>query len=292
MNGRDAFRAIDASRFANVEKPSSFGPAAQLQWLEIASLVVDDRYQRQVVDAGMRTIRSIITQFDWRKFAPVVVSPIEGGLFAIVDGQHRTTAAAACGHEKVPCAVILADWTVQASIFSAINGTITKVSRSQQFKAELAAQDPAALRVAAVAKAAGVRVLFSHKAASAMKPGDTLALEAIRRAIDKHGDVPTIVGLRAIVASAGDLCGYLRGPVIRAVVEVVADHPEWRTHAGLDEAFRALDLEQAWRNACVAAAQHKGLASGDALQAEIITHLYAQLKPDASARDTHRAVAA
>lgn len=267
-------RLIDASKFAKEQVPTTFGPAAQLQWLPIASLVVDETYQRPLAQQGERTVRTIIAKFDWRMFAPVVVSPIPGGQYAIVDGQHRTTAAAACGHEQVPCAVIMADRQTQAVAFGAINGVVTKVSRHHQYKAAIAAGDPMALRIAAVTKTAGVRVLFANKQASDMKPGETLALTVIKKAVELHGDAITARALKSIVASAGDLGGYLRAPIIAAVVAVLADHSDWNDERRLAASFEQIDLEETWRKGNAAAAARRGVVAGDVMQAEIISHLF------------------
>ena len=70
--------------------------------------VDDSAADLSIVEAGQRLrdgtltsvalvgahLRRIAEQFDWRLFAPVIVAPIEGGLFAVIDGQHRTHAAA------------------------------------------------------------------------------------------------------------------------------------------------------------------------------------------------------
>jgi hypothetical protein len=69
------------------------GPAPQLLWIEIKDLVIDPSYQRHIGKRGAANIRQIAENFDWSKFAPVIIAPIEGGQYAVVDGQHRTTAA-------------------------------------------------------------------------------------------------------------------------------------------------------------------------------------------------------
>ena len=66
-------------------------------------LVVDVTYQREIGRRGAVNVNQIAENFDWSKFAPVIVAPVEGGQFAIVDGQHRTAAAMLRGQEKVPC---------------------------------------------------------------------------------------------------------------------------------------------------------------------------------------------
>src|SRR6185503_19283784 len=108
------------------ERPKvvSAGPAPMLQWLNIDQLVVDPSYQRPIIGKGRRNVDRIARAFSWSCFAPVVVSPVEGGKFAIIDGQHRTTAAALVGFDSVPCQIVIAALEQQAAAFKAINGTI------------------------------------------------------------------------------------------------------------------------------------------------------------------------
>ncbi len=101
-------RVIEVGNFMGVDTPFEPGPAPLLQWVKIAELVVDDRYQRPIYGAGRVNVRRIAEAFSWAKFAPIVVSPVEGGRFAIVDGQHRATAALLRGIEAVPAQVIIA----------------------------------------------------------------------------------------------------------------------------------------------------------------------------------------
>ena len=73
------FQHISAERF---DKPASDfkpGPAPQLMWIDIKDLVVDLTYQRDIGKRGAANIRQIADNFDWSKFAPVMVAPIEGG---------------------------------------------------------------------------------------------------------------------------------------------------------------------------------------------------------------------
>src|ERR1700722_18241431 len=134
------------------EKPNSTSPGAvpMLQWLKIEDLVVDPAYQRPIVGNGRRNVDRIAREFSWSFFAPVVVAPVEGGKFAIIDGQHRTTAAAPVGFESVPCQVVIAAREEQAAAFKAINGIITPISRMALHAAALLAQEPWAVHLADV----------------------------------------------------------------------------------------------------------------------------------------------
>src|SRR5271168_1397409 len=120
-------RMISAEGFER-PKAVSAGPAPMLQWLKIADLRVDPTYQRPIIGKGRRNVDRIARAFSWSFFAPVVVAPIEGGRFAIIDGQHRTTAAVLAGFDSVPCQIVIAGQDQQAAAFKAINGITTLIS--------------------------------------------------------------------------------------------------------------------------------------------------------------------
>jgi hypothetical protein len=135
---------------------SEVGDRPELQWLKISQLRIDPRYQREIGRRGSLNILAIAPAFQWAKFAPVVVAPIADGLFAIVDGQHRTTAAALRGFESVPCVIIAAGEAGQADAFVAINANVTAMSPLQLHAARLAAGNAAAAALTEVCREADV----------------------------------------------------------------------------------------------------------------------------------------
>lgn len=210
------------------------GPAPMLQWIEVALLRVDRSYQRDIKKAGARNVARIIERFDWSKFAPVLVAPIEGGLYAIIDGQHRATAALACGIEKVPCQIVQADRAKQASAFAAVNGQVSPVSAMQLHAASVAAGDATAAAIQRVAAAADVVILRWPKHTTEMKPNETMAVGTIKNAIRFYGEDVTIAALKAI-SQSGDGCngGALVQPIILGVGAVLALSRAWVDHPDL-----------------------------------------------------------
>jgi hypothetical protein len=81
-------RSITSEGF-EVGKAEAAGPAPMLQWIKISDLVVDPSYQRPIVGEGKRNVDRIARDFRWAFFAPVVVSPVEGGRFR----DHRRPAS-------------------------------------------------------------------------------------------------------------------------------------------------------------------------------------------------------
>src|SRR3982074_1805258 len=119
------FILLSTQRFGSPVSEFSPGPAPFLEWIETDKLVVDVTYQREIGRRGATNVNQIAENFDWSKFAPVIVAPVEGGQFAIVDGQHRTTAAIRRGQKEVPCQVVQADRAKQAAAYAAVDANIT-----------------------------------------------------------------------------------------------------------------------------------------------------------------------
>lgn len=269
----DAVRAIDGSLLGQVKRPDSFGPASEMRWLPIASLRVDPLYQREISAKGRRNVRGIAEAFTWSRFGTVVVAPLNEGLFAIVDGQHRTTAAAALGITQVPCLIIAADAGEQAQAFRAINAATTRVHPAQLHKAALASGDREAGLVDALCRDAGVRVLTSCIAGSRMKALETLSVEALYRLARERRALALAV-LRGVAAQAKDGNNLLRSVILDAVRLVLADHPAWwRDEARFLAALAEVDLDAEWRLAQAVKAKTKGLSAIDALVGRITTAL-------------------
>lgn len=182
------------------------GPQPQQEWLPISTLVIDPEYQREVKRDGRRAIERIASNFEWTKFSAVVVAPASNGRYAIIDGQHRTTAAKLIGIASVPCLILALDRAGQAASFAAINGSVTKITPWHLFKAALAAGDGWAKRAARVASDAGCRLMTYNKSMAEREAGELYGVNTIRDLIDKHGENTVTVALKAYRQSVyGDL---------------------------------------------------------------------------------------
>lgn len=270
-------RPISAHSIGKVTPPASLGPVSQLQWLEIESLVVDPRYQRGIVQAGRRNIRLIAERFSWNRFAPVIVAPAEGGRYAIVDGQHRTTAALAIGLTSVPCLIIQADPTEQARAFRAINAQTTKISTTQLYHADLAGGDEEAKAIDALCKAAGVSIPRSPTGSQFMKRGQTLAIDALRR-LSKERRGLGLALLRGIVSQSTDGTNLLRQTIIEGLRLVLIARPGWwRDEAAFIRALDGVDLEEEWGRAMATKAADRKLSANDAMAARLAAVLEPKL---------------
>ena len=221
-------KSLAADRFEKPASDFSPGPAPVLNWIEINKLVVDDQYQRGISRRGSVNIVQIAEHFDWSKFAPVIVAPVEDGLFAVVDGQHRTTAAMLRGLKSVPCQIVQADRAQQAAAYAAVNGNVTKTTHTQLFHARLAAGDQRAKEIASICTLAQVTVIRTNTTQSNMKVGQTSAVGAMMRCHDLYGGATLLAALRCITCTADGNPGYLRSTIIEALCIVLHNRPEWQ----------------------------------------------------------------
>lgn len=215
-----------------------------LQWLKIADLVVDDRYQRPIYGAGAKNVRAITAAFQWSKFAPLIVAPVAGGKFAVIDGQHRATAAAVLGFESVPAQVIIADEVEQAAAFKAINGQVTRIHALAVQHAALLAGDEEAGAIRAACEAAGVEILRYPVSVVRMKPGQTLALGAIGEGLRSFSRDTLVTALMCITETENNRPGMLAATIIKALCAVLGGNARWRDSGeALLRAFDEIDLE-------------------------------------------------
>lgn len=244
-----------------------------LQWIRVEDLVVDDSYQRPIYGAGKNNVRKIVAEFRWSMFAPVIVAPVEGGKFAVIDGQHRATAAAIRGIESVPAQVIIADQMEQASAFQSINGQVTRMHKLALHHAALASGDPAATELTEVATAAGVTLLRYPKAVNNIEAGETMALGTIAEGLRLYGRDVVVTALTCITETENNKPGVLAAGIIRALCSVLAANATWREGGSkLLEAFDEIDLEIEFEEAKMTR-RPKGTATweilGDRLRAEL-----------------------
>jgi hypothetical protein len=220
------------------------GPAPILQWLPIEALRVDDSYQRDLKRENWTAIRKIAATFLWSRFSPVFVAPIEGGLYAIIDGQHRTHAAALCGIASVPCQIVQMSREEQAEAFAAVNGMATRVTLWNLYRASRTAGIEWAVRIQATAEAAGCNVAENNASTKAKKPGEIYAIEGFRRIVDKRSAFTVAIALKVLRGCRGwrDEAVYWEAGILFPVLEALCDRPELLERDDFQAAFEKWPL--------------------------------------------------
>jgi hypothetical protein len=274
-------RAIDLAPL----RPRYTGPASEvgerpeLQWVKIVRLRIDPRYQREIGRRGAENILAIAANFKWTKFAPVVVAPIPGSLFAIVDGQHRSTAAALRGFESVPCVIVVADEADQADSFVAINANVTAMSPLQLHAARLAAGSKEATALGEVCAEAGVTICRYPVPANKIKPGETLAVGMLQGALAKYGRDVLVPALCCITQTRRGNPGLIRAQIVEALCSVLGAQPAWRNDRnGLIFRMQTFDFAAQFNDA-----RAKSIESGQKVAAHLIEALSVHLDKPAPA---------
>lgn len=223
-------RKIEISKY--LKTSSEPGPAPMLQWIDVDLLVVDDSYQRELKAGNWKAIHRIATGFRWSRFSPVFVAPVEGGLYAIIDGQHRVHGAKMAGIESVPCQVVHMTREEQAAAFAAVNGEVTKVTAWQVFKAALTAGEPWAADAAQAAKEAGCELMTQNASSWTKQPKQIYAVTGFRRVVETHGRDRVIAALSAIAKAEGysDSPESWDGGVLLPVLSACAQRPKAVAH--------------------------------------------------------------
>jgi hypothetical protein len=252
-------------------KPSAdLGRPGELKWIPLDKLRVDENYQRPVEAKGKKNIRRIVEEFHWTKFAPLIVAPRAGGVFAIIDGQHHAIAAAIHGKvPEVPCWVLSCTPEQEARAFSTINGIVTRVHPLHMFRARIASGDPAAVAADQAARAAGARILFRPVEAKHMKPGETLAGRTIEIVLARYGHDVVVMAMELITKTGDGNPGFLRADLIEGFSECLYTHPAW---AKAQDAVRAAVTTKTVR-AIYAEATNSVVGTNRARVAAVLTNL-------------------
>lgn len=277
-------RKIDPAPFlkaAGTLPDMESGQQPSLRWIEIGSLLIDPAYQREIGTTGRKNIIRIAKEFEWARFSTMIVALHGADQFVIVDGQHRTTAAAMRGHKKVPCQIISVDQRKQAASFAAINSLITEMSPMQVHAAKVAAADPGALRLTKICAAGGVTICRYPVAAKHIKRGETMAVAQLAKALERYGEKALRVSLQMIAGTRDGNPGLLRGQLVQALCAVLESHPEWMNDQRLKNVFEMFDFKVCW----VAAAQEAMMSHGKVvtlLTEKIASYLAATLTEKAA----------
>ena len=217
------YRAIEVSHLPPVAPVDQAAP--MLAWIKIADLVIDDDYQRPLNPGNWLAIRRIADSFRWGRFGPVLVSPIQAGRYAVIDGQHRCHAAALCGFATVPCMVVHLSQAEQASSFAWANGNVTRMTVYQMYRAGLVAAEPWAERCQWAVEQAGCHLATVNPSAKDRKPRVVYCVGMVRQFVSRGHAEALRAGLTAIASydTTGRVAlysDYILNPWCAAITEV------------------------------------------------------------------------
>lgn len=191
-------RPVDASSCEPVTPADQ--PAPMLDWVPISRIMIDEDFQRPLNRGNWESIRRIAANFQWSRFSPVLLAPIEGGMFSCIDGQHRTHAAAICGFDRVPAMITIVPKAEQARAFVHVNSTQIRVGPHQIMRAALAAREPWAVEAFGAVEAARCKLMTANASTANKKAGEIYCVGMIKTLVTQGKAWAVTAGLSAIRA--------------------------------------------------------------------------------------------
>jgi hypothetical protein len=236
----------------------AIGECPELRWISIGDLLAAPRGQDSLDGRTRLSIKRIAESFSWACFAPLIVTPADGGKFFVIDGFRRATAAAVVGLDAVPCQVVTADDDQLAVACRVLNGGSRPDSRMATHAASVTYSEPTALRLSAVCERAGVQLLRYPVPIDRQAAGQTMAVAALSACLGRYGEATVITALHCVTQTANNLPGMLTGRIIKALCAVLdSDHDLREGGLALLEAFDSIDLAAIQAEALETAAKKK-----------------------------------
>lgn len=222
------------------------GDPPSIEWVKVDKLTVDTAYQRSTDNqASQRLINSIAAKFDWRLCAPLVVSRRPDGTLTVIDGQHRTLAAAKRGDiPHLPCCVFRYEGPEEeARMFIAANRARKPMNRLDDFHAALAAGDSDAVLIKQLVSDAGLSVA-RNTASTAWRPGEIAFTASIATVVRKHGSAVAATALTEIARAFGNQRVVHSGSIFLGMVKLLTSPPAGFDAGRLSQALRHYTAEE------------------------------------------------
>lgn len=188
----------------------------QFEWVDPASLYIEERYQRNLGDKSISLIRKIVRDFQWSRFKPPVCAWGPENKLFVIDGQH--TAIASASHlkiKKIPVMIVDASsMKDRADAFMGHNRDRLAITPAQLFYSSVTAEDPIALTLKKALDEAGCVVVRTNP--PVWVEGQTMATGTLMKLAERKGYPGTLRVLKILLDAK-------RAPVIALEVSAVAD---------------------------------------------------------------------
>ena len=220
------FRTIVALPMSGITPNGVDDEKPDFRWVNPASLLVEEAYQRDLGERSYRMIRKIVGGWDWKAMKPPICSMGPDGSLVVIDGQHTAIAAASHpGVDLIPVMIVKADDLAdRASAFVKHNSDRIAMTTMQVHHAALAAGDEVAVAMVEACRKAGARILRNPPSRGSFKVGETVAVATINRITSQKGAHFTGRVLRVLVQA-------MRAPLATAEIQAVSlllSEPEWK----------------------------------------------------------------
>jgi hypothetical protein len=227
MKGLRSIRPLSRESLRGVEPAPLDGARPVFEWVDPRDIYVEESYQREIREKGVRLVRKVVAGWSWAKYTPPVCVRLKewDEILVAIDGQHTATAAASHpGIKKIPVMIVGASALKdRGDAFVGKNRDRIGLTAPLLYRADLVRGDPIAQTVDRACRFAGAVVL--EKNISLKNPtevGATIAVGALKMIARDHGEEFLVRVLKVLVAAK-------RGPIkageISAVAVILAEHP-------------------------------------------------------------------
>lgn len=210
----------------------------ELKWLPMSALYVNKSYQRTTESgASKKNIKAMTNDFQWALCGAITVCrDPKAERHAIIDGQHRYTAAKTCGAKEMPCMIIQGyDTAGQAKNFLVMNENRVAINQLSAFHAAVAAGQPDAINLKKILDQCKITVSFVPKGDTG--PKETNAIGTLLKLVTKHNEKHIKWALTMIPDAYGDRRGQMRAMLLKAMAEFSQRNP------GADRSAMAMALQ-------------------------------------------------
>lgn len=245
ITGLRSIKPLPPSSLHGVTPGNISGEMPVLEMVDPREIFVEEKYQRVIGENGIRMVRRIYAGFDWTKFKPPICVRIPDwdNVLVCIDGQHTATAAASHpGISKIPVMVLAAaDAQSRAHAFVGHNRDRLGLTQMAIYYAELAADDPIAVKVDQACKAAGAEILRkSVNLKQKLPPGTTIAVGTIKAIASSKG-ANFLARVLKVLVDAGR--GPMKADEIGAVTLVLESSRTTATGADLSKVIKSRSPE-------------------------------------------------
>lgn len=211
--------------------------------IDIEKVIVDESFQRKL---NRTHLNKMIREFDPNINQPIAVAKNEDGTFSVLDGQHRVELMKAQGAAQILAFVFTAkDVEEQAKVFLDINTSQMKPTKTDQFKARIAANDPIAIGVEKILKRNGFFITGAKgKGFTSANIAESMYRAGVLDTTLKLVNIVFPTEMRQVNLDAGLIAGMglFRGQLERAHVDRLIEVLSMRSPADVHRQAHMMDL--------------------------------------------------
>lgn len=199
----------------------------------LKDIVLDEAYGRT---PSTKAIERLANSWNREKAGVLYLSLRKGGIYACIDGWHRTLAGRKAGEKTLPAKVYIdLEIAEEAELYDAFNRMRLKPNPNETFKARLAYREPVAVEINYLVRSQGLDIALDRSGHNGTIKG-VASLESAHAIL---GETPFLDMLGLLRDGLGREKGAFQGPAIHGMAHFLKRYPEAR-HLRIVETLKAV----------------------------------------------------